>query len=99
LLLDRHDLRELNDGVERVFCLMKDGEWHHPEEVRRVAGGESGSASEGLRRLRALYPMFFIEKDNREGGRTYFYRMTGMRAVAKRSTRVPCKACGGSGYE
>jgi hypothetical protein len=65
------DMKELSGGRRRVLNLMRDGQWHTAEEIRRAAQG-----SEGLRRLRELRDKYNIKKRRMaEGSRHYQYRL------------------------
>jgi len=72
-ILTHQDLQELNGGVQRVYALMADGQWHNAASIRKAAGN-GASASEGLRRLRELREVVDIEKKAGEG-RNWYYRM------------------------
>ena len=51
------DLEDFNDAVERVWVLLKDGEWHYAREIESAAGASGRPAREGLRRMRELRPL------------------------------------------
>ena len=78
--LTSDDLSDLRAGTARVARLMSDQQWHDAIEICRVAGENGIPASEGLRRLRDLYPRirrhgFIKEKRRKEGTqRLYEYR-------------------------
>lgn len=75
LTLTDRDMADLNEGVHRVFALMKDGNWHSPDEIRIAAGTSGKPASEGLRRLRELRRFFEIEKKRVGEARLWLYRL------------------------
>jgi len=75
-LLTDEDVQALGAGVRRVYSLMKDGQWHGPEEICRTAGEDGHRASEGLRRMRELRRWFTVERRRvEEGSRLWFYRL------------------------
>lgn len=75
-LLSDDDVRQLGAGVLRVYNLMKDGQWHGPEEICKIAGENGHSAREGLRRMRELRRWFSVERRRAEdGSRLWFYRL------------------------
>lgn len=86
-ILSDFDLQELKAGTLRVYKLMIDGSWHSAKEICRVAGNApSGSnvskrlsASEGLRRMRELYPFYVMERRRISGDRSFEYRITARR--------------------
>ena len=71
------DLEEFCAATRRIYDLMKDGEWHSPDQIRFVAGIDGQPASEGLRRMRELRKWFLVERRRTKSGRTYEYRLTG----------------------
>jgi hypothetical protein len=68
-ILSDGDLVDLGEGVRRAYELMKDGQWHSPEEIERVTGQR-----EGLRRARELRRWFDLEKKT-VGKRRWLYRL------------------------
>lgn len=70
------DIRDFESGVLRVLAFMADQNWHHPEDIRRVAGA-GRTSSEGLRRMRQLrkLPNVRIDKHREDGTRTWHYRL------------------------
>lgn len=79
-LLNERDVGELEIGTRRVADLMQDRQWHHPDEIRRVAGGPTAPASEGLRRMRDLRPImepfgWEVARKRIPGTRLWQYRL------------------------
>lgn len=74
-ILTQTDAEELAAGVRRVYYLMKDGEWHDPDEIKQAAGDGTYPASEGLRRLRELRRWFAVEKKRVSDSRLWIYRL------------------------
>ena len=56
-ILTPKDVQELHAGEKRVWELMEDGQWHTSIEICQAAGEHGIPATEGLRRLRATYPL------------------------------------------
>lgn len=69
------DMAELGAGTLRVYRLMCDGQWHSPEEIRRVAGSVGHPATEGLRRMRVLRRWYIVERRRVTEGRLWHYRL------------------------
>lgn len=74
-LLTEQDLRELAEGVKRVYELMKDGEWHTPDAICMAAGNGGKRAGDGLRRMRQLREKYQVEKRRLAGDRIWVYRL------------------------
>lgn len=74
-LLTEQDLRELADGVRRVYELMKDGEWYTPDAICMAAGQGGKRAGDGLRRMRQLREKYQVEKRRLGGDRIWVYRL------------------------
>lgn len=53
-ILNDDDILAFKAAQLRVFALMSDGEWHHPDEIELAAGQNGKPAREGLRRMREL---------------------------------------------
>lgn len=51
------EVNDLKAGTGRVLALLLDKNWHSAVEIRDAAGDGVNQASEGLRRLRDIYPM------------------------------------------
>lgn len=60
-ILTPDDLKDLKEGVFRVYNLMKDGNCHSPDEICLAAGKNGVPAREGLRRMRELRKWFVVE--------------------------------------
>lgn len=75
-LLQPHEIADLSRGCRRVWDLMAGGEWYSAPEIRRAAGGGVES-SEGLRRLRELRSLDFVQIEKRRIGdsRLFEYRL------------------------
>jgi hypothetical protein len=69
-ILTADDLASLTAAKRAIYELLRDGEWHSADEIRRVAGGQS----EGLRRLRELRP-YGIVIERKAVGRLFYYRI------------------------
>ena len=74
-ILTEKDLKDLGQGVRRVYTLMCDGKWHTDVEIRRAAGINGTEATEGLRRMRELRKCgVYIEREL-YGNRRWCYRI------------------------
>jgi hypothetical protein len=83
-ILTPHDIDDFKASEKEVLMLMIDGQWHDAEEIR-IRAGESGvPASEGLRRLRALYPVLQVENRVKAGAT----RMREYRAIKIRRSNI-----------
>lgn len=76
--LSPKDLKELSIGCERVYTLMKDGNWHAAMNICYAAGNGS-FATEGLRRLRELRGAGIEIEKRRGAGRLFEYRLKGIK--------------------
>jgi hypothetical protein len=64
------DMRDFSEATQKVYELMKDGEFHDAETIIATSG-----IREGLRRLRELRTLYTIEKRRNGASRNYQYRL------------------------
>lgn len=70
-ILTNEDLGSLKGLTQKVYELMKDGQWHSSEEIRQICP----QGSDYMRRLRTLRDHFTLERKRSEVGRLFFYRI------------------------
>lgn len=74
-ILEEEDLQGLNESVQRVHALMKDGHWHSADEIREAAGHLGIPASEGLRRMRELRQWYKVMRHKIANSSLWEYRL------------------------
>jgi hypothetical protein len=77
------EVRKLDLGARKVFMLMANGHWHHPDNICMAAGSKGEPHKEGLRRMRQLRILFSIEKTRPEGTSIFWYRLARRELVSK----------------
>ena len=51
---------EFAPAVQRIYALMRDGDWHTAHDIRAAAGEDGRPSTEGLRRMRQLRKRFIV---------------------------------------
>ena len=74
-----HDRERLSTALERVWCLMRDGQWRTLSQISKACNCSEASASARLRDFRKLkfklkYPVAGVERQRVEKG-LYEYRL------------------------
>lgn len=70
-----HDAKRLRSQLERVFYLMRDGEWRSLGRIAELAGGSEASVSARLRDLRKeKFGAHEVDRRRVEGG-LFEYRL------------------------
>lgn len=71
------DGERLTSQLQRVFALMRDGQWRSPEEIRaRIPGSESGLTARVRDFRKTKFGAHTVERRRRKSGGTWEYRLT-----------------------
>ncbi len=107
------DGQRLTNNVQRVFALMLDGQWHSPEELRKVGGANWGARVRSLREPQMGSLIIQRRRENNHGAWSYRLDTSSVKesdvqkildwniAPKKKETKDPthrcCPVCSGTG--
>jgi hypothetical protein len=76
-ILDREDILDFTESVQRVFAHMSDGEWYTASQIEHAAADGDYRMRSGTRRMRELRDVdaLEIEKRRPDDSREYEYRL------------------------